>query len=104
MSNILLNLPAVTPATLKSALLRAVGRGPRPAPWNNEESIREELFSIERLEQHAESLAAAQPVTAKRVTGRSLAARLKENESVLLEAYRAIADSVGKGRAITPAG
>jgi cyclic beta-1,2-glucan synthetase len=93
----------VTPTTLKSALFRAVGHGPRAAPWNNEESIREELFSIERLEQHAESLAAAQPVTARRTSGRSLAARLKENESVLLDAYRAIADAVGGGRAITPA-
>jgi cyclic beta-1,2-glucan synthetase len=72
-------------------------------PWNNEESIREELFSIERLEQHAESLAAAQPVTARTMTGRSLAGRLKNNESVLLQAYRAIAAAVGQGRVITPA-
>ncbi len=37
------------------------------------------------------------------MTGRSLAARLRENESVLLEAYRAIESAVGAGRAITPA-
>ena len=37
------------------------------------------------------------------MTGRSLAARLKDNESVLLEAYRAIASAVGERRAITPA-
>ncbi len=37
------------------------------------------------------------------MTGRSLAARLRDNESVLLEAYRAIANAVGEGRAITPA-
>jgi cyclic beta-1,2-glucan synthetase len=88
---------------LKSAILRALGRGLQAAPWNNEESIREELFSIERLEQHAESLAAAQPVSARPTAGRSLAARLKDNEAVLLEAYRAIANAVGEGRAITPA-
>jgi cyclic beta-1,2-glucan synthetase len=88
---------------LKLAILRAFGRPSQAAPWDNEESIREELFSIERLEQHAESLAAAQPITAGRVTGRSLAVRLKENESVLLVAYRAIAKAVGAGRAITPA-
>ena len=88
---------------MNSAILRAFGRASRAAPWDNEESIREELFSIERLEQHAESLAAAQPITAGRVTGRSLAVRLKENESVLLVAYRAIAKAVGAGRAITPA-
>ncbi|MBI3041255.1 MAG: glycosyl transferase [Betaproteobacteria bacterium] len=84
-------------------MLRAFGRASRAPPWDNEKSIREELFSIERLEQHAESLAAAQPITARRVTGRSLAVRLRENESVLLEAYRAIGDAVGAGRAITPA-
>jgi len=88
---------------LISAILRAFGRASRAAPWDNEESIREELFSIERLEQHAESLAAAQAVTARPTTGRSLAVRLRDNESVLLDAYRAIADSVGEGQAITPA-
>jgi cyclic beta-1,2-glucan synthetase len=88
---------------LRSAILRVFGRESQAAPWDNEESVRAELFSIERLEQHAESLAAAQAVTARPVTGRSLAARVKENESVLLEAYRAIANAVGEGRAITPA-
>ena len=96
---------------LNSAILRAFGRvslppfgrASRAAPWDNEESIREELFSIERLEQHAESLAAAQPITARPVTGRSLAVRLRENESVLLEAYRTIANSVDEGHSITPA-
>ncbi len=88
---------------LNSAIFRAFGRASRSAPWDNEESIREELFGIERLEQHAESLAAAQPITAGRLRGRSLAVRLRENESVLLDAYRAIAKAVGAGRAITPA-
>ncbi len=88
---------------MKSAILRAFGRASQAAPWDNEESIREELFSIERLEQHAESLAAAQPVTAGPASGRSLAVRLKENESILLDAYRAIAGAVAEGRAITPA-
>jgi len=87
---------------LKS-ILRAFGRASQAVPWNSEESIREELFSIERLEQHAESLAAAQGVAAGSITGRSLAVRLKENESVLLQAYRDIAGAVGEGRAITPA-
>jgi len=48
-------------ASLKS-ILRAFGRASQAVPWNSEESTREELFSIERLEQHAESLAAAQGV------------------------------------------
>jgi cyclic beta-1,2-glucan synthetase len=73
----------------------------RAAPWDNEESIREELFSAERLEQHAKSLAAAQPVTVGRSRGRSLAARLEENESVLLASNTAIAKAVAKGSALT---
>ena len=88
---------------MRSLILRALGREPRAAPWDNEESIREELFSTERLEQHARSLAAAQPIVARSMTARSLAARLKDNESVLLGAYRAIAGAVGADRAITPA-
>src|SRR6059036_2553168 len=88
---------------MKSVILRAFGRVAQAAPWDNEESIREELFSIERLEQHAESLAAAQPVSARPMAGRSLAVRLRDNESVLLKAYRAIASAVGEGRGITPA-
>ena len=88
---------------MKAAILRAFGRGSQTAPWDSENSIREELFSIERLEQHAESLAATQPITALPTSGRSFAARLKDNESALLEAYRAIARAVGEGRAITPA-
>jgi len=88
---------------LSTAILRAFRRGSQAAPWDNERSIREELFSIERLEQHAETLAAAQPIAARPMAGRSLAARLKQNEEVLLAAYRAIAKAVGEGRAITPA-
>ena len=79
------------------------GGASQAIPWNSEASIREELFSAERLEQHAESLAAAQTVAAGSTNGRSLAVRLKENESVLLRSYRAIARAVGEARAITPA-
>jgi cyclic beta-1,2-glucan synthetase len=88
---------------LDLALLRPFGRTSQLAPWNDEESIREELFNVERFEQHARSLAAAQSVAPKPTAGRSLARRLKQNEAVLLEAYRAIANAVGEGRAITPA-
>src|SRR5580692_236203 len=72
------------------------------SPWDNEELVRAELFGSERLEQHAASLAAAQGVTQRRSARRSLGARLKQNESVLLAAYRAIGAAVGEGRAITP--
>jgi cyclic beta-1,2-glucan synthetase len=85
------------------AFFRALGRAPQAAPWDNEESIRAELFSVERLEHHAGSLAAAQPVAERLTAGRSLAVRLRDNESVLLQAYRTVANAVGAGRTITPA-
>src|ERR1700689_2581905 len=84
-------------------MLRAFGQPSRASPWNSEELLREELFSVERLEQHGRSLAAAQPVSAKRLRGRSLVARLQDNARVLLAAYRDIATAVHAGRPITPA-
>jgi len=71
--------------------------------WNSEQILREEIFSIERLEDHARSLAAAQPVTRQPGFGRSLGARLRNNEKALLTAYRSIAHAVDEGRSITPA-
>ena len=68
-----------------------------------EEPIRAELFSIERLEQHGESLALAQPVTKTPRRGRPLLPRVMDNGRVLLESYRAIARAIRQERAITPA-
>jgi len=68
-----------------------------------EEPIRAELFSSERLEQHAESLAAAQPVTATPRVGRPLLPRVLENGQVLLNAYRTIARAIHEERTIIPA-
>ncbi len=76
---------------------------PRAPPWDNDELLRAELFSIERMEQHAASLAVAQQVAARPPRRPALGVRLSENESVLLGAYREIAKAVGEGRAITPA-
>lgn len=76
--------------------------GPRP-PWDDTSPIRSELFSIERLEEHARSLAAAQSVLAGDHRGASLAGRLSDNEAVLHAAYRDIAEAVDAGAAITPA-
>jgi cyclic beta-1,2-glucan synthetase len=73
------------------------------SPWNSQEPIREELFSVERLEEHARSLAVAQPVTSKPATVYPLARRLVDNGAVLLHAYRTIAMAINDGGAITPA-
>lgn len=73
------------------------------APPELEEPIRAELFSSERLEQHAESLAAAQPVTATPRVGLPLLPRVLDNGRVLLDAYRAIAQVIREERTIIPA-
>jgi cyclic beta-1,2-glucan synthetase len=88
---------------LNFSIFRSLGWVFRTSPWNNENTIRAELFSVERLEQHAQSLATSQAVTARPVARQSLVDRLRDNESVLLEAYHAIANAVGRGREITPA-
>jgi cyclic beta-1,2-glucan synthetase len=85
------------------ALFRAFGLSSQAAPWNSEELLREELFSVERLEQHGRSLAAAEATSSGRMRGRSLSARLNDNAAVLLAAYRDIAAAVHAGRPITPA-
>ena len=76
--------------------------GPHP-PWDDSAPIRAELFSVERLEEHARSLAAAQGVMAGERKGAPLAKRLAENEAVLLAAYRDIAQAVDADAVITPA-
>jgi cyclic beta-1,2-glucan synthetase len=72
-------------------------------PSSPEPPVRAELFSVERLEQHAESLAAAQRVAIFIKTGSPLSARLHENTNVLIEAYRAIVRSTRVHQSITPA-
>ena len=68
-----------------------------------EAPIRAELFGIERLEQHGESLAVAQPVLDTPSKGRSLLPRVQDNGRVLREGYREIAQAIREERAITPA-
>src|ERR1700678_680434 len=80
-----------------------VSQPPPPIFSEPEETIRAELCSVERLEQHAESLAAAQTITSERVQGRPLLPRVLENGRVLLEYYRATANAIRKEEAITPA-
>ncbi|MBN2489808.1 MAG: hypothetical protein JXQ29_03040 [Planctomycetes bacterium] len=72
-----------------------------PARW--EEPIRAELFGIERLEQHAESLATAQRTIAAPAKGRNLLPRIRENAQALVAAYRSIAQTVREKSEITPA-
>ncbi|PYN82661.1 MAG: glycosyl transferase [Candidatus Rokuibacteriota bacterium] len=75
----------------------------RIARQSPEDPIRAELFGIERLEQHAESLAAAQRVMGQSGRGRRLLPRVEHNGRVLRESYRVIANAIREERAITPA-
>ena len=87
---------------MPSILHRLIGSG-GTAAFESAEVIRAEIFSAERLEQHAESLAAAQGVTTRPLAVRSLTARLRDNRRALLDAHLAIAKSITQGGAITPA-
>lgn len=72
-------------------------------PWNDTAPVREELFGVERLEQHARSLAAAQQVSLQPPAVPSLHRRLRENAGTLLAAYRASAAELAAGSSVVPA-
>ena len=69
----------------------------------SEEPIRSELFSVERLEQHAESLAATQHTASRRTKERNLAKRLNDNDRVLQAAYHWLIKATRNERPITAA-
>jgi cyclic beta-1,2-glucan synthetase len=83
--------------------LRAIERPPFLTYEDGEDLIRAELFSIERLAQHAHSLAEAQTVSRARGSSRKLEARLRDNDLTLRAAYRSISEAIQDGRTITPA-
>ena len=76
--------------------------GPTP-PWDDTAPIRGELFSVERIEDHARSLATAQIVSAGEQRGERLDRRLADNEAVLAAVYRDTSEALEAGSAITPA-
>ncbi|WP_029349199.1 glucoamylase family protein [Bosea sp. 117] len=90
-------------ADLRRYALQLRSRAWQGSVWNDPAPIREELFGAERLEQHARSLAAAQPITLRPPSVASLHARLKDNAGALLVAYRATAADAEAGRSVVPA-
>ena len=66
--------------------------------------IRAEIFSAERLEQHAKSLASAQPVGKPLQRRKSLRRSLNENSAHLVIAFRKLAKAAQQGQQITSAG
>ena len=88
---------------MKSSFFHIPDSLQQESAWHSKELIRSELFSAERLEQHAASLAAEQRVASGPVAGRPLVSRLRDNGKVLRAAYHAIAGAIREGRAISPA-
>ncbi|HEX9306114.1 MAG TPA: glucoamylase family protein [Anaeromyxobacter sp.] len=76
-------------------------RGARPVP---EKPFRDELLSVERLDERARSLAARFTVGPSRRAARSVFPRFDDNVRVLREAYRTLADDVHRGEFVTSAG
>ncbi len=70
---------------------------------NDEEPIREELFSIERLEQYAPMLADEHQVSERPQRGRVLLPRFEENGRHLIAAYRKLTEAVFEGQGVSPA-
>ena len=81
----------------------AGGRRRVPSGAEFDEPILAELFSVERLEQHARSLAAAQTVTDTPQRGRDVHSRIADNGRVLEDSYRVLARAIKDERSITPA-
>ena len=71
--------------------------------WDETNTIGAEIFGVERSRQHARSLAESQTATDHPKPVYSIIARLDDNGSALLVAYRDICSAVADGKAITPA-
>jgi cyclic beta-1,2-glucan synthetase len=69
----------------------------------DEEPIRGELYSVERLEQFAAFLASEHKVSTEPKRGRLLLPRLEENGRKLVAAYRSLGRAISNERTISPA-
>ncbi len=73
-------------------------------PPRAEKSLRDELLSIDRLEERAKALAARFPVHPNpRRVARDVFPRFDDNSRLLRRAYRVMADDVRRGELVTPA-
>src|SRR5712692_11209995 len=76
---------SLSEANWRSSILHAFKGPPTLSATSSERQIRAELFSVERRQQRAESLATAQRITTEPGTDRRLATRLRDNGRALLE-------------------
>ncbi|MBC8031114.1 MAG: hypothetical protein H7Z16_13450 [Pyrinomonadaceae bacterium] len=74
----------------------------KAAGYAEEQPVRAEIFSVERLEQYAQTLAAEHETITKK--GRAqLLPRLEDNGRKLVGAYRILVETIRNGHAISPA-
>src|SRR5882672_7250085 len=74
----------------------------RAAGSDDEQPVRAEIFSVERLEQYAQTLATEHKTITKK--GRAqLLPRLEDNGRKLVAAYRTLVEAIRNGHAISPA-
>lgn len=86
-----------------NAFYSILERTPSRSVWNSTDPVREELFGLERLEEHATSLAIAQQVTESAPRVLPLQIRLDRNSTALLRLYRDSAAELKAGRKVVPA-
>jgi len=79
------------------------GKGRRP-PGALEKPFRDELLSVEHLDERARSLAGRFTVDPRRRAARNIFPRFDENGHHLREAYRTLAGDVHRGEFVTSAG
>ncbi|MBD3584905.1 glycosyl transferase [Salinimonas sp. HHU 13199] len=72
-------------------------------PWNDSHPVREELLSMERLAQHARSLALTQKIALHPQKVVALTKRLDDNAKVLAQVYYDNASALKEGDKIAPA-
>jgi cyclic beta-1,2-glucan synthetase len=95
--------PAEKFARAVSRRILANSTGPADV-WQDTSPVRADLFGTERLEHHAQTLAAAQAIAkGKPLRVPPLNRRVRENADVLLRAYRTCAQAVQAGQTIAPA-
>src|SRR6267142_6168269 len=71
-------------------------------PDADEQPLRGEIFSVERLEQYAKALA-AEHITVTKKGRAQLLPRLEDNGRKLVAAYRTLVEAIRNGRTISPA-
>src|SRR5437899_10051433 len=89
--------------TMRRLLSTLTRKFQRAADPGGELPIREELYSIERLEQYAVALAGQHKIAENPHRVSLLLPRLEENGAKLLAVYQALAESIRKERVISPA-